>query len=100
MDDRDEIECKRQEIKVILMLNEIFSMHLIPECFQNNTIHPTAVKIFYTVNNKFPDYHIEEDPTVKAATQVLNSVTDATKFYDPWHIDFKCPVLPGTIRTT
>ena len=99
VDDRDEIERKKQEIKVILMLDEIRSMRLIPECFQNNIIHPTAVKIFYAVNNKFPDYHIEEDPTVKAATQVLTSVTAANRYNDPRHIDFKCPVLPGTIRT-
>ena len=81
------------------MLDEIRSFRLIPDCFENNSIIPKAVKVFYTVNNQFSDYHIEEDPTVKAATQIITNVTAANRFQDPRHIDFKCPAAPGAVRT-
>ena len=45
------------------------------------------------------DRHVEEDPVVQAGSQILTSVTDATRFSDPKHINFLCPTSPCAIRT-
>lgn len=99
VDNDHEIARKKQEIFVILMLDEIRSFRLKPTCFNSNRLSASGIKIHYSVNEIFLDRHVEEDPVVQAGSQILTSVTDATRFSDPKHINFLCPTSPCAIRT-
>ena len=79
------------------MLDEIHWFRLTPDCFANNMLSPRSIKLHYSVQEHLPNTHIEEDPSVKASTQLNTCVTDANRYTDPKHIDFKCPSHPCAI---
>ena len=58
-------------------MDEIRFFRITPDCFSDNMLSPTGIKLYYRVNKKFPDTHIEEDPTVKAGTQLNICVSDS-----------------------
>ena len=80
-------------------MDEIRFFRLTPDCFSDNMLSPTGIKLYYRVNKKFPDTHIEEDPTVKAGTQLNICVSDANRHQNPRHIDFECPSNSCVMRT-
>ena len=51
-------------------MDEIRFFRLTPDCFSDSMFSPKGSKWYYRVNKKFQDTHIEEDPTVKAGTQL------------------------------
>ena len=57
------------------------------------------MKVYYQVNNKYPDTHIEEDPTVGEQSQIKTCVTVMNRERDPMHIDFLCPTETCSTRT-
>ena len=71
-----------------------------PDCFTNLHIQPLTIKLFYSVNEKFRNRHIEEDPTVIEQTQIKSRVSDANRYTDPTHVDFLCPRESCTVRTS
>ena len=99
VDDKNEIARKKQSVFAMILLDEIRSFRLLPECFKNQMLLPSALKMHYRVNSAFPTTHVEEDPGVQSSTQVLTSITAANRFQDPRHIDFKCPTQACEIRT-
>ena len=99
VDDEHEIERKKQVIKSMLLLDEIRYFRLLPDCFQQNSFSARSIKIHYSINEKFSDCHVEEDPAVVQQSQLLTSVTDANRQSDARHINFVCPTQPCVIRT-
>ena len=99
VDDEVEIDRKKQMICVHLLHDKLRCFRLMPEYLQKNILHPSRIKIYFSVNPKFPDYQVEEDPAVKARTRIKTSVTDANWYNDAAHIDFKCPQNSSQVRT-
>ena len=99
VDDEEQIVIKKQRIKVYLMHDEIRYFRLLPECFKNNIFSPKAIKVYYSVHEKFATYHIQEDQTVQLQSKMKTSVTDVNRHSDPSHIDFVCPLNTSLIRT-
>ena len=99
VDDNEEIIRKQQKIHALLVHDEIRHFRLLPECFQKNILSANAIKVYFSVNEKFPSFHIQEDPTVKSGTKIKTSVTDANRKNDPSHIDFICPLRTCQVRT-
>ena len=81
-----------------ILHDEILSFSCNPEYFKNELLNPTGIKMYYCSPPKFPDYHIEEDPTVKAGTRLKISVSQANRSSDPTHIDFICATEQNPVR--
>ena len=86
-------------ICIHLLHDELQCFCLITEYLRNNILHPSRIKIYFRVNPKFPDYHVEEDSAVKAGTRINTSVTDANWYNDAAQIDFKYPRHLSQVRT-
>ena len=67
--------------------------------FRNQMLSPKAIKYYYCVNIKFPDSHVEEDPSVKYASRIKTSVSDLIRENDLMHIDFMCATSTGHVQT-
>ena len=99
VDEEEEIEKKKQKIKVFLLFEELQLFRLMPDYFKNQMLSPKAIKYYYCVNVKFPDSHVEEDPSVKSASRIKTSVSDFNRANDPMHIDFMCATSTGHVQT-
>lgn len=83
----------------MILLDEIRSLRFLSDCFSHNILIPLVIKLHYAIHPYLCNKHVEEVTAVEAGTRILTFVTAANRFSDARHIDFKCPVRPGFIRT-
>ena len=100
VDEEEEIEKKKQQVKVFLLFEELQSFYLMPDYFKSQILSPKEIKYYYRVNVKFPDSHVEEDLSVKSASRIKTYVSDLNRANDPMHIDFMCATSTGHVWTT
>ena len=62
-----------------------------PECLTNQLLSSHKIRLHYSVNDKFPLTHIEEDEDVQAQSKILKSVSDINRHNNVGHIDLICP---------
>ena len=55
--------------------------------------------LHYSVNDKFPNTHIEEDKDVQAQSKIKTSVSDINRHNNVGHIDFICPKQTNQVQT-
>ena len=90
MDERYEIQQKKQVLKTVFLFNEICMFRLTPGFLLNNILKPSMFKQYYEQHPSLsPHMHIEEDPEVATKTKLLTCVTVADRYANPRHIDFK-----------
>ena len=99
VDDDEEIKRKMQAVRGHILHEELRFFRMKPDCFTNLHIKPLTIKLFHSVNEKFCDRNIEEDPTVIEQTQIKSRVSNANRYTDPTHVDFLCPRESCTVRT-
>ena len=61
---------------------------MMPDCYTNLSLCLSVIKVYYHINSKFCDRHIEEDPTLIEAARIKTCVKDDNRHVNPMLIDF------------
>ena len=100
VDEPNEIDHKKQKIKLHILYDELRAFTMYREIFVNDMLSVKGIQQHYLTNGKQKiDRHISEDESVISGSLIFVSVTDAGRHTNPKHIDYICPTHACLLQT-